>query len=627
MADPALAVPLIQFGVFTVDLRAGELRKHGTRVKLQERPFQLLVALLARSGEVVTREDLRQQLWPDGTFVDFDHSISSAINKLRAALNDSARTPRYIETVGRRGYRFIYPISAAPVPPSPKLIEFPAPPPRPMPIRMVAVVSGLALVFSVVAVFWATHKPSGAAVPPHIRSIAVLPLKNLSSDPQEEYFSEGLTDELITRLASLPGLRVISRTSAMHYKNSTMPLPQIAQQLKVDAIVEGSVLRAGGRVRITAQLIAAATDHHIWARSYERDQRDVLALQDEVTRNIAESIKLSLNPADRQRLSRARTVDPQAHESYLRGRFEWSKRSVVGFQAAATFFQRAIQRDPDYAQAYAGLADCYALIGGYDAVSPATKFMPMARAAALKALELDPNLAEAHTSLALVHEVYEWDWPAAEREYRRAIALDPNYATAHHWYSEYLMLQGRFNEALAESERARELDPLSLIIVADRGAIFLFARQYDAAEREFRSVLKQDRSFSRAQLILNVYVQKGMYDKALAQLKWWEDEGSPWALGLTAYINGRAGRQAQARIALAHLQQYSRHHGIDPAVPLIASIGMGRKEEAFAWLERAYREHSTVMSTLKTSPLLDPLRGDPRFQVYLHRAHLDTADN
>jgi TolB-like protein/DNA-binding winged helix-turn-helix (wHTH) protein/lipoprotein NlpI len=625
MAQPAQAVPRAQFGVFTVDVRAGELRKYGTRVKLQERPFQLLVALLERPGEVVTREDLRLRLWPDGTFVDFDHSISSAINKLRGALNDSARTPRYIETVGRRGYRFVYPVTPA-APESGNLIPFPSlagqvPVSRPKSVRLLAIFAAVTLVASLAVVFWLIHMPqSGAST---IRSIAVLPLKNLSSDQQQEYFSEGLTEELLTHLASLHQLRVISLTSVMQYKGSTKSIPQIAKELNADAIVEGTVLRDQGRVRITAELIEAATDRHIWAESYERDESDIIFLQNEVARDIAQNIRLSLDPADRERLAVLRKTDPQAHDDYLRGRFHWARRTAGQLKMAIQYFQKAIARDPDYAPAYAGLADSYLLMSGYSLL-PETAFVSQARAAVEKALQLDPNLAEAHTSLAVLREQYEWDWHGAEEEFKRAIDLDPSYATAHHWYAECLMFEGRFDKALAESEKAQQLDPQSLIIAADHGAILYYSRQYDRAIQQFREILAADPDFPRAHLIIYSYVEKGMFNEALADIETWRGlQPSPWGEMLLVYVYSHAGRTADARAALVQLEAYERTHVVDASPLLYAYIAIGDKEKAFTWLEKAFEQRSNCLSALKVDPIYDPLRSDPRFQSLLRRVHLD----
>jgi TolB-like protein/DNA-binding winged helix-turn-helix (wHTH) protein/Tfp pilus assembly protein PilF len=616
-ADP---VPRFQFAGFTVDVGAGELSKNGIRVKLQERPFQLLVALVERPGEVVTREELRQRLWSDGTFVDFDHSISSAINRLRSALSDSAAQPRYIETVGRRGYRFLYPVSTAARDSAPSATAFPKALPR---YRRRALFVALALVVlaGALAVVLRRPGPTGSTGP--IRAIVVLPLKNLSSDPEQEYFSEGLTDELLTHLASLEGLRVISRASAMQYKDSRKPLREIARELNVDAVVEGSVLRSDGRVRITARLVEAASDRHVWAKSYERDHRDILDLQNEVTRDIAANIRLNLTAAARERLAVSRPIEPEAHEDYLRGRFYWSKRRTSDVKTAILHFEKAIARDPRYARAYAGLADSYSVMRAYN-LAPQNESIRQARAAARKALELDDELAEAHTSLGLIAQIYDWDWQTAEKEYRRAIQLDHNYATAHHWYAELLAYRGRFDEAFAEIELARQLDPLSLIIATDRGEILYLSRDYDRAIAQVRGVLEIEPNFLQAHYILVFsLVQKGLFADALADIeKWRGSDETLWSLMMQAYVYGRSGQKVQARQALEKLEQLNRHRPMDPGPILLAQVGLGNKEAAFAWLEEAYAERSTAIPSLKVNPIYDPLRDDPRFLGLMRRIGL-----
>ncbi len=616
MHRPAESKPNYQFGVYTVDVRTCELRKHGYRIKLQERPFQLLLALVERPGELVTREELRRRLWPEGTFVDFDHNISSSVNKLRAALNDSARHPHYIETAGRRGYRFLYPVTLA----KPSLaakhvvtIES-AVGSR----RTLATAVLLILVAIGAGVFFFARRYSATSTGA-IRSIAVLPLKNLSSDPEQEYFSQGLTDELTARLASLQGLRVMSATSAQQYKNTSQPLPVIARQLNVDAIVEGSVMRAGGRVRITAQLIDGRTDQHIWAESYERDQRDILTLQNDVTRDIAAKIKLNLDPTSRARLLASQPVDPKAHEEYLRGRYLWSKRS--DFQQAISHFEAAVAADPNYAPAYAGLADSYGLLSGYT-LAPQDQVIPKARAAALKALELDPNLPEAHTSLALIAQNYDWDWTTAEKEYRRAIELDPNYATGHQWYGEFLSFLGRFEEADAEMKRARELDPLSPVVGTDFAVLLYYERKYDQAMEQFRAVLARDPDFGRAHMITMVYVQKHMYAEALAEnASIHEETPMPWTIANLVYLYGKAGQIEKARATDKMLATLTRGQ-VDPGPEIYAALGLGDKDRVFAGFKVALMQHSNVLISLKVNPAYDPLRSDPRFRDLMKRIGL-----
>ena len=474
----------IRFGVFEVDLRAGELRRKGLQVKLQEQPLQVLAMLIERVGEVVTREELQTKLWPADTIVDFDHGLNKAINKIRKALGDSAENPRFVETVGRRGYRFIadvavvdgFPLGR----PEPVIEDSPATNkqdsvesegkpaarkrvPWPLAGKTSAIALGLVLV---ILVGWMLRSRSRASL--EIRSLAVLPLESLSSDPSQEYFADGMTDELITDLAQISALSVISRTSVMPYKRARKPLSQIARELNVDAVVEGTVLRSGDRVRITAQLIQVSADKHIWSQSYEGDLRDTLALQNKVARAIADQIRISLTPQEQAALKNVKAVNPEAYVSNLKGRYFWNKRTADGLKTAVTYFDQAIENDPNYARAYAGLADSYALMGDwqYGVLAP-KEALPRAEAAAIKALELDSTLGEAHTSLAFTLDGFDWDWGSAEREFKRALELNPGYATAHHWYAWHLALVGRNAEAIAEMKRAQNLDPLSLIISAD----------------------------------------------------------------------------------------------------------------------------------------------------------------
>jgi TolB-like protein/DNA-binding winged helix-turn-helix (wHTH) protein len=629
MAHPAPSIGHYQFGVFTVDSRACELRKQGLRIKLQERPLQILLMLLERPGETVTREELRARIWPEGTFVDFDHSISSAVNKLRTALHDSARTPRYIETVGRAGYRFIYPVAphltpfnVLPPEQRPVLVPRPvAPTPPRRTLRWTAITLVALFVAAIAGSALVMFRQTGERP---IRSIAVLPMKNLSSDPEQEYFSEGFTDELITRLASLQGLRVISRTSVMQYKDSTKPLPQIARELGVDAIVEGSVLHAGDRVRITTQLIRAADDRHLWAQSYDRDERDILALQNDVARQVADNIQLTLAAADRQKLATARPIDHEAHELYLRGLYHWEKRSAEELRAAIGYFQQAIDRQPDYAAAYAGMANCYALLGGYTG-TPQAGFVDQARTAAVKALEIDPQLARAHVALAVLAQNYDWDWKTAEKEYQKAIDLDPNDATAHHWYGEFLGFQGRFDEASAQYARAEQLDPLSSIIQTDHADLFYYARQYDRAEQTLLVVLARDPEFGRAHgLLRGVYQAEGKYKESLADVNAFHGEGdATWHFASLCRSYSGMGDKRHAQEALAQLEALGRKRDFDAGAFVYAYASIGNKERAFAWLDRAYQQHSNIIAGLRVNPVYDGLRDDPRFHTLLKRVGLE----
>jgi TolB-like protein len=431
------------FGVFEVDLRAGELRRRGIKVKLQEQPLQILQILLENPGDVVTREELQQRIWPADTFVDFDHGLNNAIRRLREALGDSADTPHYVETLARRGYRFIGSLCAGP-----------------------------------------------ASTLAHLRSLAVLPLENLSHDPQQEYFAEGLTEALIATLAKIGELRVVSRTSTLQCKGVRKPVREIARELGVDTIVEGTVLRVGRRVRITAQLIDAHKETHLWAESYERDLRDVLSLQSELAQAIAREIQVKLTPRERAYFAQVKPVDLEAYEAYLKGRYHWNRRSTQGLSKATQCFQQSIARDPNYAPAVAGLADCLSTLSAWGFVSP-DEGCGKAKVLAEKALEIDHSSADAHASLAFASMWYDYDFSTAEREFKRSIELDSRYATAHEWYGIYLgFVIGRFEEAYTEFQRALRLDPLSSIITCMLGYAYYSAHRYDQAIEQYEKTLE-----------------------------------------------------------------------------------------------------------------------------------------
>ena len=622
-----------QFGVFTADPGTGELRKNGSRLRLQERPFQLLLALLVKSGEVVTREELRQRLWPDGTYVDFDHSISSAINKLRAALNDSATHPRYIETVGRRGYRFLADVkqitngaraaqtgtSSAPV-----LSTLSN---RTRRYALLGVAAAVALVLTFYFA-WPRLRPHATPVAGKLM-LGVLPFQNLTGDPSQDYFSDGLTEEMMTQLGRLDPQRlsvVALRTSVMHYQRTPEQLEQTARELGVQYLLQGSVRRESNKVRIDARLVQASDQTQVWARQYDRELRDLLTLQGEIANEVADEIPLALGQGKSFNVAGRQTAlspeEYEAYDLYLRGRYFWNKRTPESFDQAAQIFQQAIAKAPNYARGYAGLADAYVLQGTYYLL-PQNEIMPKARAAALKSLELDPNLAEAHTTLALITEIYDYDWQSAEKEYRRAIELDPNYATAHQWYAEELGWEGRFDQALAESERARQLDPLSLIIASDDCAILYYARRYDRAIQECKSVLQMEPGFGRALFLLtSTYVQQGRFRDAMSLVSSPALSRDPWIWGNRAYIYGRAGRLAQARQAMVNMQIANRRWQLDLDPSLAVDYAAtGDKEQSLIWLKKCLDEHAPPPD-IKVNPAYDPLHGDPRFQELLRRIGL-----
>jgi TolB-like protein/DNA-binding winged helix-turn-helix (wHTH) protein len=625
---------VLRFGVFQVNLAARELRKHGVRIRLPGQPFRVLSILLERPGQVVSREEMRDKLWDSDTFVDYERSLNSAIRKLRAVLGDSQESSRYIETVPRIGYRFI-----APVEQIPSLAEAPRagllePPPsapevvRPPARRWSPIWGIFAILLTVLVSYFMWSRMRARPQPSAERlMLAVLPFENLTGDPAQEYLSDGLTEEMIAQLGRLDPehLGVIARTSVMHYKHTTEAAGQIGRELGVQYVLEGSLRREADRVRITAQLVQMKDQTHIWSRQYDRELKSLLALQGEIAQETADEIQLRLGQGHKLRAADRKLASLTSYETYdlyLKGRYFWNKRTKDGFQQAADYFQQSIASDPNSARAYAGLADSYALMSSWSFV-PQTEAIPKARAAALRAMQLDDSLAEAHTSLALIAENYDYDWQTAEKEYRRAIQLDPQYATAHQWYAECLSFQGRFSEALEESERARELDPLSLIIATDHAAILYFARQYDRAIQQFRAVLAMEPNFERAHMVVYPYVEKGMFSEALTETGMWRHSDGRPVWEVQAYVYGRWGKQEQAQHALAQWNSGNQGRPVVPAVVVFeAYIATGRKEEALALIEKSYREHSNLVTTLKVEPALDPLRGDPRFQEILRRIGL-----
>jgi TolB-like protein/DNA-binding winged helix-turn-helix (wHTH) protein/Tfp pilus assembly protein PilF len=672
-ASPAETV---RFGVFELDLRAGELRKQGIRIRLQDQPLLILQALLERPGEIVTREELQSKIWPQGTFVDFDHGLHSAMKRLRDALGDSADNPRFIETLSRRGYRFIAPVDlgsrptpvvAAPSPPKPAPLpngSKEAPFRTPSRRNIGVLTAGLSAVMVVLAMGLIFNPGGmrnlifGGTVARPFRSLAVLPLANLSSDSAQEYFAEEMTEELITQFSKLGDLKVISRTSVMQYRGTRKPLPQIARELGVDAIVEGAVQLSGKRVRITAQLVDGSTDKHLWAEDYDRDLSDVLLLQSDVARDIAAKIDLQLSPQQQKQLAKqVHRVVPEAYESYLLGRYYWNKRTADGLRKSGTYFQAAIAQDPSYALAYAGLADYYAfltLLGGPEILPPKTA-MGEAKTAAERSLKLDDSLAEAHASMGHVLHNYDWNWSAAEREFKRAIELNPNYSIVHHWYAHELMQTGRTQESLEEAKRALELDPLSLFINNGLARQYYLARQYDLAIAQCRKALEIDPGYVPARIQLGLALeQKGDLKQAISELEQARDQAVNYALtgegsisvedrpvtagkkadksaptkaqadlpvvhAVLGHAYARAGRLSDARSELQKLTSASTVRYVAPSWMAIVHIALGNKDEAFSWLDKSCQDRSEHMLYLKVEPLIDPLRDDPRFISLLQR--------
>jgi TolB-like protein/DNA-binding winged helix-turn-helix (wHTH) protein/Tfp pilus assembly protein PilF len=648
---------LVRFGIYAVDLRTSELWKQGRKIKLQEQPCRILAILLEQRGEVVTREELRKRLWSDDTFVDFDHSLNTAIMRLREALSDSSDNPRFIETLPRHGYRFIAPVeeiaaseqekkedtgsttapelsAAVPQSASPEIFitgnAVPESKPRRIGSRRALGWGSLVGVFAVVllAVGWRYLRTGAEANLSRnpIKSMVVLPFENLSGDKEQQYFTDGMTDELIAHLAKIRSLRVISRTSSMEYKGTPKTLSEIARNLNVDAVVEGTVLRSGDRVRITAELVQVATDRHLWAETYESQLGDVLALQSQVASAIVNEIRINLTPEEQQRLAKTRSVSAEGYEDYLKGRYYWNKRSQEGLTKAIEYFQLATKKDPHYALAFAGLADCYSIIGSaIVGTVPYQDVAPKAKAAALKALELDDTLAEAQTSLATVRFNYDWDWPGAAQGFQRSIELNPNYATAYQRYSLYLIAMGRTKDSLAQMNRARELDPLSISMNFSLGWRLYMAHQYDQAIEQLQNTLDMDPSFALARMVLGqAYEQKRAYPRALAELQRavTGSHDSPQMLGALGHVYGVSGNRAQAETVLAQLMEQSKKQYVSPFYVAIVYAGLSENDKAVDWLEKAYKDRSNAIVFSKVDPQLDALRTAPRFKALLHRLAL-----
>jgi TolB-like protein/DNA-binding winged helix-turn-helix (wHTH) protein/Flp pilus assembly protein TadD len=639
--EPLKPNSVVRFGTYEVSLQSGEVRKAGLRIRVQQQPMKLLEILLEHPGEVITREELRSRVWPNENFGDFDQALNISIGKLRSALGDSAESPRFIETLPKRGYRFIADVSVADADVPPKRREpvagdlpdtdaghkipgagsavGPKRPPWPTRWGIVALALALSLL-----IFFAWRLRSRDGGPTGIRSLAVLPLENLSGEASQNYFADGMTDELITDLAQISALRVISRTSVMVYKGARKPLPQIARELNVDAVVEGTVLRSGDQVRITAQLIEASTDKHLWSQSYEGEVRDTLALQNRVASAIADQIRINLTPQEQAALKNVKVVNPDAYESYLKGRYFWDKRTPGGLKVALAYFNEAIEEDPKYAQAYSGLADTYALLGDWQyAVMPPKEAFPKAKAAAIKALELDSTLGEAHNSLAFVLDGFDWDFESAGKEFRRAIELSPGYATAHHWYAWHLSLLGRFDDAIAEMRKAENLDPLSLIINADLAEILLLAHSYDESMRQSRKTIEMDPNFALAHnQLAQAYLQKHMYDEAVAELqKAVQLSGdSPTCIANLARAYVASGKRSEAVKLLGDLKKRSTPGSSDASEIAMIYASLGDSDQAMNWLEKGYDERFNPGVLLR--PGFDPLRSDPRFKELMRRIGL-----
>jgi TolB-like protein/DNA-binding winged helix-turn-helix (wHTH) protein len=617
---------IARFGRFELDVKTGELRKEGRKIRLQDQPFQVLLLLLERPGDVVTREVVRQRLWAADTFVDFDQGLNNAVRRLRDTLGDSAETPRYIETLPRLGYRFVAAVewvSDPAVEPikTPEVVQVPAH----VATRTSLVIAACALLaIGLGYLMWTRSTPAAIPNPSRIM-LAVLPFQSLGNDSEQDYLSDGLTEEMISQLGALAPdrLGVIARTSAMRYKNASKSAADIGRELDVSYLLEGSVRRSGDRVRITARLVEVAGQTPRWTHVYETDLVDVLTTQKEVARALAEEMRIQVSPEGLARISARHTIDPVAYEFYLKGRQAWNRRTAEGLHQAVADFQRALARDPLSARAYAGLADAYSLLSLYGDVPPREAF-PLAKAAALKALELDPARGEAHTSLAYVIHRFDWDWTAAEDAYRQAIDLNPSYATAHHWYAEFLIVRGRLDEARAELEIAKKLDPLSPRIALDVSLPDYFAGRYERAIEQVRHVTKLYPEFAPAWVALRQYCERQQrYEEAIAALR-----KTAITLGMKDdEANGveRAYRSSGPKGYWTGLLDLADRDWPTPHTPAHRAniyAALGDTARSLLWLERAVAERDDEVVWIAVEPWYEHLRSNIRFKGLLDRVGL-----
>jgi TolB-like protein/DNA-binding winged helix-turn-helix (wHTH) protein/Tfp pilus assembly protein PilF len=591
-----------RFEVFKLDTRTGELTNNGETAQLRQQPLQLLLALLEQPGELVTREELVKQLWPDGTFVDFDRGLNKAVNHLREVLGDSADQPRFIETLPRKGYRFIARVaqdSPQAARESGKLL--PGFKTRRLLWAAAILIACLALALGMNFGGVRGWRAARWRPTPQISALAVIPLENLSQNAGQEYFADGFTDALITDLAKLSSARITSRTSVMRYKGTKKSVKEIGRELNVDAVVEGTVMRSGNRVRITAQLIQVSTDMHLWAENYERDLSEILALQGEIATDIARRISIVVRPLDQ-----ARIVNPAAYGLYLKGRYYFYQYTSQGWQQAIEHFNRAIESDPNFAPAYSGLADAYLVAGAYGAI-PNQEALTRGKAAAGEALQLDDKLASAHYAMATAYTWYDWDWARAEKEFQRAIELNPNDALGRNWHGGYLSLRGRHEEAVIEHERARELDPFSLIINANLARSLYWARRYDEAIAQAKRTLQLDPRFGVALFWLEGSLRhKGLLKEAVALRLAAANPERAETIRHTYKTSGFPGLLREGG------DRFKKDGALVEAARCYAQIS--DIEAALTMLEECYKRRCSSMVTLKAEPDFDVLQAEARYQ-------------
>jgi len=609
------------FGPFHFERDARILLRDGKIISLTPKVAELLLVLVEKSGQVVTKDELIQAVWPD-TFVE-ESNLTSNISIVRKQLGVHPDGGEYIETISKRGYRFVAAVRAVQdgeqAQPSPELEAEPARnEKRATPFKSIL---GLGAGVAVLLAMWYWHgKLFGFGGAPHIESLAVLPLVNLSGDPAQEFFADGMTEALTADLAQIGALRVISRATVMQYKGTKKPLPEIAQRLKTDVIVLGSVLRSGRRVRITAELVQASTDRLLWAETYERDVGDILDLQNEVARAIADEIQAKLTPHEQVRLARRRMVNADAYEAYLKGRFFVNQFTEEALEKSKDYFQEAIQLDSAYGAAYSGLAEAWAMLQYIGAATP-EEARPNALEAVSKALEIDDELEEAHGAMGVI-KADEWDYPGGEQECRKAFELNPGYALAHVFYSNQLRHQGRTEESLAEAKRALGLDPLSPMTNEGLADAYLSARRYDLAVEQYQKTLElyPNQASSRDSLGW-AYVYQGLYEKGIQEIQksYGED---PSVSPELAYVYAVEGDLRKARGILERLQSISRKVPVAAHHFALIYLGLGEKDNALSWLEKARQQRSPMMAWLKVDPRFDNVRPDPRFRAMMRKVGL-----
>ena len=622
MSEPT--EPVYEFADFELDPTNKTLLRNGIAVPLTPKVFDTLVLLVENSGRLVEKDEFAQKLWP-GTFVE-DAALAENISRLRRALGEGDGQ-RLIVTVPKHGYRFsggVKRVVPAGGEASAARVNAVQPSPR-FRFRLALLAGVVALVAGAGYLYW-TRSNHASTAP--IYSLAVLPLENLSHDPEQEYFADGMTDDLITHLAKISSLRVISRTSVMRFKGTTKPLSEIARELNVDAVVEGTVMRSADRVRVTAQVVRADPEQHLWAESYDRPLGDAVILQGELAREISRAIRVQITPQEQTQLARTRPVNPEAYEAWLKGRYFWNKRTGAATKKAIEYFEGAIAKDPNYAQAYVGLADSYSSPALAEASGPPDQAFPKAKAAASRALEIDSDLAEAHASLAHIKFLYDRDWTGSETEFHRAIELNPNYANAHHWYAVSLLWRDRRNEALEEIQRARDLDPLSLVINANMGLILAVAGDPDRGIEQCRKTLDMDPNFVIAHNWLGeILMMKGMNREAIQE---WEKTvalsgGSPRAIAELGVAYARAGDKRQALKLLADLKNLSKQRYVSPFNLALIYAAVGDTNHALDSLDQAYAEHASALSILNVSPAFQGLRAEPRFVELVRKVGLPAS--